>query len=123
MRENLVEKCIREHLKNTGWDVNPRLTKRGIDIEATQGNRYAIIEVKGCGAHNTAMSNNFYSVLGQILKDMTNIEAEYYVAFPKIEPYIRLWNSFPQLAKDKTGIKVIFVEENGSVIGIQTTKL
>ena len=118
MKEKEIEEIIREYLCKNGWIVKPRINKFGIDIEATKGTRHAVVEVKGRGAHTTAMSNNFNVALGQILKDMTDTKIEYYVAFPKIEPYIRLWGKLPQLAKEITGIKAIFVEENGTVIGI-----
>lgn len=120
MIEKDVETCIRRYLKDTGWCVKNRVSIRGIDIEACKNNegRKAIIEVKGCGAHTTAMGNNFRAVFGQILNDMTDPNAEYYVAFPKIEPYIRLWGNLPQLAKKRTGIKVIWVEGNGNISGI-----
>ena len=70
MKEIIVENLIRKHLTENGWTVAPR-KRQGIDIEATKENRTAVIEAKGIGAHSTAMTNNFYSVLGQILKDMT----------------------------------------------------
>lgn len=119
MHENDVENYIREHLHRNGWLVKPRKNKFGIDIEATKDNRKAIIEVKGCGAHPTAMSNNFNSVFGQVLKDMQNKDFEYYVAFPYIQPYIRLWNNLPQLAKDRMLINVIWVDSNGKTTGIK----
>lgn len=118
MRENEVEKYIREHLRRNGWAVKPRKNKFGIDIEAIKDNRKAIIEVKGCGAHTTAMSNNFNNVFGQILKDMQDKNAEYYVAFPHIQPYIRLWEGIPDLAKNRISVNVIWVDANGVTTGI-----
>lgn len=119
MREKIVEEYIRNHLVKKGWTVFDRMGRWGIDIEAIDKNgQKKIIEVKGCGAHSTAMSNNFQAVFGQILKDMKDTDAEYYIAFPHIQPYIRLWDSVPQLAKDRTGIQVIWVGKNGIVTGI-----
>ena len=118
MREKVVEDYIRKYLTENNWDVQDRLGRCGIDIEATKDTRKAIIEVKGIGAHTTAMSNNFQSVFGQILKDMADDNAEYYVAFPKMDPYQRLWNALPALAKARTSINVIWVDEYGAVTGI-----
>lgn len=118
MREPEVEKNIREHLKNNGWVVKPRKNKFGIDIEATKNNRNIVIEVKGCGLHATAMSNNFNNVFGQIIKDMKDKNAEYYVAFPHIQPYIRLWESISDLAKNRLRVNVIWVDTNGVTTGI-----
>lgn len=118
MREKQVEQCIRKHLANHGWCVKPRNGAQGIDIEATKEAREAIIEVKGWGIHSTAMRNNFYAVLGQILKDMNNPNAEYYVAFPEIHPYTKLWGNLPNLAKQKTSVKAIWVDSTGNIKGI-----
>ena len=118
MREIIVENYIRKYLEYNNWSLIPRKNNRGIDIEATKDSRKAIIEVKGCGVHKTAMRNNFNYVFGQILKDMQDNNAEYYVAFPHIQPYIGLWDSIPKLAKDRTGIKVIWVDIDGKVMGL-----
>lgn len=118
MKEIVVEQYIRDHLKNKGYVIAERKNKRGIDVDAMIDGKRIIVEVKGCGAHSTAMTNNFQAVLGQILRDMQDKNAEYYIAFPYMQPYMRLWESLPSLAKERTGINVIWVEESGKVIGI-----
>ncbi len=86
---------------------------RGTDITATRGNERLIIEVKGCGSRQPMRVNYFLAVLGEILQRMDNAESKYYVALPKMQQYERLWHKLPLLARQRTKIKLILVDDKG----------
>ena len=59
--------------------------------------------------------NYFIGILGEILQRMNDINARYSIAFPDIEQYRRLWNKLPRLAKERTAIDLILVDETGNI--------
>lgn len=85
---------------------------RGADIIAQKGEERVIIEVKGCGSRPQMRVNYFISILGEMLQRMDNEDCEYYIAFPKMKQYINLWQKLPALAKQRTKIRLILVDEN-----------
>ena len=85
---------------------------RGADIIAQKGEERVIIEVKGCGSRPQMRVNYFISILGEMLQRMDNEDCEYYIAFPKMKQYINLWQKLPTLAKQRTKIRLILVDEN-----------
>lgn len=85
---------------------------RGADIIAQKGEERVIIEVKGCGSRPQMRVNYFISILGEMLQRMDNEDCEYYIALPKMKQYINLWQKLPTLAKQRTKIRLILVDEN-----------
>lgn len=85
---------------------------RGADIIAQRGEERIIIEVKGSGSRPQMRVNYFISILGEMLQRMDNEDCEYYIAFPKMKQYISLWRKIPTLAKQRTKIRLILVDEN-----------
>ena len=85
---------------------------RGADIIAQKGSERLIIEVKGCGSRQAMRVNYFLAILGEVLQRMDNEGCEYYIALPKIQQYINLWHKLPTLAKQRTKIHLILVDDN-----------
>lgn len=114
--EKKVKQILKGFLTSQGW--NPRITwgsTHGIDIEAKRNTARWIIEVKVAESSNPAIVNSFVSVLGEILQRMDYQECKYSIALPDTEPFRRLWERLPTLAKDRTGITVLFVNPAGNV--------
>lgn len=86
---------------------------RGADIIAQKENKRLVIEVKGCGSHPQMRINYFLSILGEVLQRMDSEECEYYIALPKIQQYENLWRKLPLLAKQRTKIGMILVDDDG----------
>lgn len=87
----------------------------GIDIVAQKDNEHLVIEVKGCGSRNPMRVNYFLAILGEILQRMDSETSKYYIALPKIQQYKNLWYRLPILAKQRTTINLILVDENGQL--------
>lgn len=87
----------------------------GIDIDACKGSDRWIIEVKGCGSRNAMRVNYFLAILGETLQRMSDPNAKYSIALPNMKQYRNLWERLPQLAKERTGISVLFVSENSQI--------
>ena len=59
--------------------------------------------------------NYFISMLGETLQRMDDPDAKYSIAVPDVQQFRKLWGRLPQLAKQRTGISVLFVSRDGSV--------
>jgi hypothetical protein len=116
MSEDLVKQLLAEYLEKNGWKAKVSMGKEhGTDIEAYCDNAKWIIEVKGCGSLNAMRVNYFISILGETLQRMDDETSKYSIALPKIQQFINLWNRLPKLAKERTGISALFVDESGNV--------
>lgn len=116
MSEDFVKQLLAEYLEKNGWEAKVAMGKEhGSDIVAYRDNAKWIIEVKGCGSLNAMRVNYFISILGEILQRMDNENSKYSIALPKIQQFINLWNRLPKLAKERTGISALFVDEFGNV--------
>lgn len=89
---------------------------QGIDIEAYQGTKRWVIEVKGGGSLHPMRVNYFQGALGELLQRMDKPDASYSIAFPDMEQFRRLWERLPALAKNRTEISALFVDKNGNVV-------
>ena len=74
-----------------------------------------MIEVKGPGSRPQMRVNYFLSMLGEILQRMDDPAARYSIALPDLLQYRGLWNRLPMLAKQRTGIDILFVDADGKV--------
>jgi len=120
--EKRIKRILRDFLISEGWNPEVAFDGRGlIDIKAGRGSEEWIIQVKGLESLNPAVVNSFVSVLGEILQRMHDPKCEYSVALPDIEPFRRLWERLPALAKDRTGITALFVRPTGEVIKVTET--
>lgn len=116
MQEDDVKKVITDELKNNGWVCQVAWGHaKGSDIVATRGNEKWIIEVKGPGSRNPMRVNYFISILGETLQRMDDDKARYSIAFPDLEQYRKLWDKLPLLAKQRTTIDLILVDNNGNI--------
>lgn len=114
MTEDEVKNRIHQWLTNKGWCVSMSMGHApGIDIDARRDTERWIIEAKGIGSRSQMRRNYFYSVLGNTLNRMADQTAKYSIAFPDIMQYRNMWSRFPQLAKERTEITILFVAENG----------
>lgn len=86
---------------------------RGADIVAQNGNEQLVIEVKGCGSCQPMRLNYFLAILGEVLQRMDSAESQYFIALPKMQQYEKLWYGLPILAKQRTTISLILVDDNG----------
>jgi hypothetical protein len=89
-----------------------------VEIEAKRGTDRWIIEVYDSESLNPAIANAFVSALGRALQKMSDPSCKYSVAFPDSKPFHRLWGRLPALAKARTGITALFVDQTGKVIEI-----
>lgn len=116
LSEDEVKEKLKEHLEKEGWKTKVADGKKhGIDIEAIKGNQRWVIEVKGNGSLKPMRTNYFLAVLGEILQRMDDENTKYSIAFPNLREYKDLWGKLPQLAKDRTKIDMILVDENGEI--------
>jgi hypothetical protein len=59
--------------------------------------------------------NYFLMVLGETLQRMDDAKARYSISLPDLAQYRELWRRLPELAKTRTGITALFVDETGRV--------
>lgn len=116
LSEDRVKKFIEKWLTQQRWHVEVSWGHRqGIDIDARQRNKRWVIEVKGEGSLSAMRVNYFLSALGELLQRMDDPNAQYSIAFPDLQQFHNLWTRFPDLAKSRTGISVLFIDENGQI--------
>lgn len=110
--KGILQCWLREH----GWDVSVAWGKeRGIDIVAERSSRKWIIEVKGMGSLPAMRVNYFLSILGETLQRMTDPVAVYSIALPDMLQYRKLWDRLPVVAKERTQISCLFINEQGHI--------
>ena len=85
----------------------------GVDIEAVKGKQRWLIEVKGPGSRPEMRVNYFIGILGETLQRMDDPDAHYSIAFPDMQAFRSLWAKLPKLAKERTGIDLILIDEKG----------
>lgn len=61
-------------------------------------------------------SDYFLAILGETLQRMSDINAKYSIALPHMKQFINLWQRLPDLAKQRTGITALFIDNQGNVI-------
>jgi hypothetical protein len=116
LSEDTVKEILDRWLHKNGWETEIACgRKQGIDIVARKPGEQWIIEVKGWAERPQQRRNYFLNILGVILQRMEGNHTKYSIAFPNTEPYPTLWKNLPALAKKRTKISVLFVEENGRV--------
>lgn len=116
LQEDDIKHTLANYLNHNGWKTQLAMGKvHGIDIDAYKGNDRWIIEVKGCGSRNAMRVNYFLTILGETLQRMTDPNAKYSIALPDMKQYRNLWSKLPRLAKERTGISVLFVNENNEI--------
>ena len=118
--EQFIHETMIMYLEGKGYTkvVNAsKLWEHGVDIKVRNKDysRYWIIEVKGPGSRQAMRVNYFIAILGETLQRMTDSNARYSIALPDLEQFRRLWERLPQLAKERTTIDVIFVDEDGNI--------
>ena len=59
--------------------------------------------------------NYFLSALGETLQRMDDRNAKYSIALPDLQQFRSLWDRLPDLAKSRTEITALFVDEKGNV--------
>ena len=116
----LSEDTLKKHLENwlihNGWKVQVAWGhSQGIDICAIQDNKRWVIEVKGEGSRQPMRVNYFLAILGETLQRMNDPEADYSIAIPDLQQFRNLWDRLPILAKQRTGISVLFVDCSGKI--------
>ena len=116
LQEEEIKHIIFQHLVENGWNIKVAWGhKPGIDIDAEKNGERWIIEVKGPGSRQPMRVNYFISILGETLQRMDDSKARYSIALPNMEQYKRLWQKLPKLAKERTTIDLILVDENGNI--------
>lgn len=117
LSEDELKTYLDSFLKKNGWSTNIAWGRNhGIDIDAYRGNERWIIEVKGAGSLNPMRVNYFIAILGEILQKMSDPNAKYSIALPHLNQFLKLWDRLPELAKNRTGISALFVDEDGIII-------
>lgn len=116
LSEDSIKQVLEKRLKKEGWRVEVAWGRqRGVDIKAEKGGRRWLIEVKGRGSRSAMRVNYFLAVLGETLQRMNDPKAYYSIGLPDLDQFRGLWDRLPELAKRRTGITVIFVDESGKI--------
>lgn len=116
MNEDAVKAHIKNRLEADGWNVNVAWGHiHGVDVEASRNGTRWLIEVKGPGSRPEMRVNYFISILGEMLQRMDDPNAHYSIAFPDMPFFRGLWERLPLLAKQRTGIDLILVDEDGTL--------
>ncbi len=114
--EDAIKAYLKRWLEDQGWSVKVAWGKNhGVDIEAIKDGEYWLIEAKGPGSRQAMQHNYFLGTLGETLQRMENEKARYSIAFPDMPVYRGLWRRLPTLAKQRTGIDMLLVAEDGKV--------
>jgi hypothetical protein len=114
--EDNLKQVLKDFLHSDGWETQIAWGRTpGIDINAIRGTERWIIEVKGLGSLNPMNVNYFLGVLAETLQRMDDPNAKYSIALPDVKQFRNLWSRLPFLAKKRTGIMVIFINESGVV--------
>lgn len=114
--EDEIKQVLNGYLKSKGWNTQIAMGKNhGIDIDAYKDKSRWIIEVKGCGSRDAMRVNYFLAILGETLQRMNDPNAKYSIALPDLKQFRNLWDRLPRLAKDRTGITALFVDNDGRV--------
>ncbi|MFP3391796.1 MarR family transcriptional regulator [Brevibacillus sp. SIMBA_040] len=117
LTEDTLKEVLKKHLQSDGWEMEIAWGRTpGIDINAYRGTERWIIEVKGLGSSNPMNVNYFLGVLAETLQRMDDPDAKYSIALPDVKQFRNLWGRLPLLAKKRTGISAIFINEAGEVI-------
>ena len=114
--EEAIKRVLTDKLTAEGWTVSTAWSHTpGVDIDARRGTDRWMIEVKGPGSRPQMRVNYFLSMLGELLQRMDDPAARYSIALPDLPQYRGLWERLPTLAKQRTGIDVLFVGADGTV--------
>ena len=114
--EDDVKRALVRWLGHENWTSSVAWgQQQGTDVEATRGNERWVIEAKGCGSRDQMRGNFFKIVLGDALRRMDDPEARYSIALPDMRQYRRLWDRLPALAKRRTRVSALFVEDAKAV--------
>lgn len=115
-KEDNLKQILKDFLHADGWETQIAWGRTpGIDINAIRGTQRWIIEVKGLGSLNPMNVNYFLAVLAETLQRMDDPNAKYSIALPDVKQFRNLWDRLPLLAKQRTGITAIFIDELGSI--------
>ncbi len=117
LSEESLKHALRSWLESTGWTVH-RIAwgkARGADIDASRAGRRWLIEVKGSGSRPAMRHNYFLAALGECLQRIDDPLAKYSIAFPDLQQFRNLWERLPELAKRRTEITCLFIDEAGGV--------
>lgn len=115
-KEDNLKQILKDYLHADSWETQIAWGRTpGIDINAIRGTERWIIEVKGLGSISAMNVNYFLGVLAETLQRMDDPNAKYSIALPDVKQFRNLWNRLPLLAKKRTGITVIFINEQGNV--------
>ena len=119
LSEDNLKKYLTQWLEQNGWKTTVAWGhKQGVDIDATKNGQRWIIEVKGIGTLQPMRVNYFIAVLGETIQRMDDPKAQYSIALPDIQQYRGLWNRLPRLAKQRTQITILFVDDHGGITHI-----
>lgn len=114
--EEAIKRVLTDKLAAEGWTVSTAWSHApGVDIDAKRGNDHWMIEVKGPGSRPQMRVNYFLSILGELLQRMDDPATRYSIALPDLPQYRSLWERLPTLAKQRTGIDILFVDADGKV--------
>lgn len=115
-KEDNLKQILKDYLHTNGWETQIAWGKTpGIDINAMRGTERWIIEVKGLGSLSAMNVNYFLGVLAETLQRMDDPNAKYSIALPDVRQFRNLWIRLPLLAKKRTGITAIFIDEQGNI--------
>jgi hypothetical protein len=116
LQEDGIKKALERWLKANGWRITIAWGKsRGIDIVAIRDHMRWVIEVKSIGSRPEMRVNFFIGILGEILQRMDDPNAKYSIALPHVSQFRGLWERLPHVAKERTKITALFVDDEGSV--------
>lgn len=108
-----LREAVESWLLARGWHVTHVAGSH--DIEATLGGECWRIFVEGERSPAKAGAASWRLILGRLLSGLTDPTADYSIALPDREPYRSWWAQLSPVAKERTGLTVIFVGKSGAL--------
>ncbi|MDE3097353.1 MAG: MarR family transcriptional regulator [Chloroflexota bacterium] len=114
--EDAIKRSLETYLQSKGWSTEIAWGQtHGVDIVAQRDGVRWIIEVKGRGSRPEMRVNYFIGMLGELLQRMSDPDAKYSIALPDMPQFRGLWSRLPALARSRTTITALFVDEADTV--------
>jgi hypothetical protein len=112
-----LRRILEDYLTSHGWEQesNGLAPSHDVTIKVKRGAERWVIEMRGAGTLNPEITSSFVAILGRVLQRMDEKNCKYSIALPDTKPFRRLWERLPALAKNRTGITVLFVGRGGAV--------
>ncbi len=125
LAQDRVVEAVKAYLESQGYSQVEVVLgrKHGIDIQAVGPQGRLIGEAVGAYLTQPEDTNHFNTVLGQILRRMSDPDAQYVITLPDSPTYRKLVQKLPPLAWQRLGLTVMFVRHDDSGYHVMEERL